>query len=182
MTNARTTIATSTARQRGMKWLVASMVLAVTATVAMSAWAHRGPGGGMGAPGMFGGSPERMGRMIDRMLDGLNATDAQRNQIKQIAQAASTDLKAQRESSRGLRQQGMQVFTTPNVDAAAAETLRQQMLAQHDQTSRRVMQAMLEVSQVLTPEQRTKLGERMKMRSDSWRERKHRHQRERPAQ
>ena len=40
-------------------------------------------GGGM----MFGGSPERMGRMIDHMLDGLNASDAQRSQIKQIAAA-----------------------------------------------------------------------------------------------
>ena len=36
---------------------------------------------------MFRGSPERMGRMIDLMLDGLNASDAQRGQIKQIAAA-----------------------------------------------------------------------------------------------
>ena len=50
---------------------------------------------------MFGGSPEHMGRMIDRMLDGLNATDAQRTQIKQIAAAAAADLKAQAQPGRG---------------------------------------------------------------------------------
>ena len=103
---------------------------------------------------MIGGSPEHMGRMIDHMLDGLNASDAQRGQIKQIAQAAATDLKAQRDAGRGLRERGMQLLTTPNVDANAAEALRQQMLAQHDQASKRMMQAMLDISRVLTPEQR----------------------------
>ena len=57
---------------------------------------HHGMGGGM----MFGGSPERMGQMIDHMLDGLNASDAQRGQIKQIAGAAAADMKAQAEAGR----------------------------------------------------------------------------------
>ena len=69
----------------------------------------------------------------------------------------------------------------PNVDAAAAESLRQQMLQQHDQASRRMLQAMLDVSKVLTPEQRVKLGERMKQRADTMRERRQRMEREQPA-
>ena len=121
---------------------------------------HREMGGGM----MFGGSPERMGRMIDHMLDGLNASDAQRGQIKQIAAAAAADLKAQAEAGRGLRQRAMQAFTAPTVDAAAAEQVRQQMLQQHDQMSRRMTQAMLDVARVLTPEQRVRLGERIRDR------------------
>jgi protein CpxP len=121
---------------------------------------HHGMGGGM----MFGGSPEHMGRMIDHMLDGLNASDAQRGQIKQIAAGAATDLKAQREASRALRQRAMQAFTAPTVDAGAVEQVRQQMLQQHDQMSRRMTQAMLDVARVLTPEQRTRLGERMRDR------------------
>jgi periplasmic protein CpxP/Spy len=157
-------------------WAVAA---AVALTVSGSAWAQHGHGehgGGVGAGmGMHGGgmmgNPERMGRMLDHMLDGLNATDAQRTQIKQIAQAASTDMSAQRESNRALHQKAMQIFTTPNVDAVAAEQVRQQMLAQHDQMSKRTLQAMLDASKVLTPEQRAKLGERMKHRSDSMRDR-----------
>ena len=64
----------------------------------------------------------------------------------------------------------------PNVDAGAAEALRQQMLAQHDQASKRVLQAMLDVSKVLTPEQRAQLGERMKRRAAMMHERKQRMQ------
>ena len=47
---------------------------------------------------------------------------------------------------------------------AAAESVRQQMLAQHDQSSKRMLQAMLDVSKVLTPAQRAKLGARLKQR------------------
>ncbi len=122
---------------------------------------HERMRGGRGPEAMFRGSPERMGRMVDRMLDGLNATDAQRAQIKEIATAAATDLRAQAASGRGLRERSMQVFTAPTVDANAAEQLRQQMLQQHDQMSRRVTQALLDVSRVLTPEQRVKLGKRL---------------------
>jgi len=125
---------------------------------------HHGMHHGMGGEMMFRGSPERMGRMIDHMLDGLNASDAQRSQIKQIATAAAADMKAQGESRRALRQRAMQAFTAPTVDAAAVEQVRQQMLQQHDQTSRRMTQAMLDVARVLTPEQRARLGERMRDR------------------
>lgn len=170
---------------RGIKRTVLGLLVALSATVGLSAWAQHGPGGhgehgGMGGAGMFGGAPEHMGRMLDRMLDGLSATDAQRAQIKQITQAAATDMKAQREAGRALREKGMQIFTAPTVDAAAAEQLRQQMLAQHDQLSRRALQAMLDASKVLTPEQRAKLGERMKQRGDSMRERMQRGEGERP--
>ena len=154
--------------QRGLRGLVLGVVVALSATVALSAWAGGGGGhhgGGFGGHGMMMGSPERMGRGIDRMLDRLDATDAQRAQIKQIVQAAAADLKAQREANRGLRERGMQVFTAPNVDANAAEAVRKQMIEQHDQSSKRMMLAMIEISRVLTPEQRAKIAERMKARS-----------------
>jgi Spy/CpxP family protein refolding chaperone len=131
---------------------------------------------------MFMGSPEHMGRMVDHMLDGLNATDAQRAQVKQIAQAAAADLKGQREAGRALREKSLQLFSAPTVDAAAAESVRQQMLAQHDTASRRMLQAMLDISRVLTPEQRAKIGEQMKQRSEMMRERMQRMEREQPKQ
>lgn len=159
-----------------VRMLLVGMTLMLLAAIGQTAWAQPapppammgegGPGmghrmhGGMGGM-MFGGSPERMGRMIDHMLDGLNATDAQRTQIKQIAVAAGADLKSQARSGRALRQRGMEIFTAPTVDAAAAEQVRQQMLQEHDQMSRRMTQAMLDVARVLTPEQRAKIGERM---------------------
>ena len=169
------------------RWMMISVLVIAAAAVAVSAEAQERPsgmGGGGGDHGMmmFGGPPEHMGRRIDHVLDGLNATDAQRTQIKQIAMAAAADLRAQREAGKGLRERGMQIFTAPNVDAQAAESVRQQMQTLHDQASRRTLQAMLDVSRVLTPEQRAKLGERMKERVAMMRERMDRMQRERPKQ
>jgi len=78
--------------------------------------------------------------------------------------AAATDLRAQREAGRDLRERQMQLFTAPVVDANATEQLRQQMLVQHDQMTRRVTQAMLDVSRVLSPEQRATLLQRLRDR------------------
>jgi len=161
--------------------LAAGVFVVAAAGVGISVHAqghHGGPEGGIGGAGMmmFGGPPEHVGRMVDHMLDGLNATDAQRTQIKQIAVAAATDLKTQRDAGRSLHERSMQIFTAPTVDANAAESVRQQMLTQHDQASRRVLQAMIDVSRVLTPEQRAKIGARMKERQAVMQERMQRMQ------
>ncbi len=187
--NATTMINPGGTRTRMRMFWVATLVAALS-TLAVTAWAqpmgggmgqHGGGHHGRGGDGMMGDSPERMGRMVDRMLDGLNATDAQRSQIRQITQSAAADMKAQHETGRGLRERAMQIFTAPNVDPAAAEALRQQMLAQHDQASKRMMTAMLDISRVLTPEQRAKLAERMKDRAARWKDRAARmHKGERP--
>lgn len=176
----KTMTATGAWPSRGrVRVVMTGMLLTLMAAISLSTWAqpappsagmgmeghgmHRGMHGGMGGM-MFGGSPERVGKMIDSMLDGLDATDAQRSQIKQIAAAAGADMKTQMQAGRGLHQRGMEIFAAPTVDAAAAEQLRQQMLQQHDQMSRRMTQAMVDVARVLTPEQRAKVGERMKDR------------------
>ena len=170
---------TKTSR-RPVKTLIAGLVLGVAAAAAIPVLAHgprhAAPMGMMGGPGGFMGSPERIDRMVEHLLRDLNATDAQRAQVKQIAQAAAADLKAQREASRGLHEQAMQLFTQPTVDANAVEALRQQRMGQMDQSSKRMSQAMIEISRVLTPEQRTQLAERMKQRAERWKERRQRHE------
>ena len=168
-------------RLDGWRLTLGATVVALAATFAQSGWAQPMAGGhGMGGHGM-GMHGMMDGRRIDHLLDGLNATDAQRSQIKQIAAAAAADMKAQRDAGRALRDRAMQIFAAPNVDAAAAESVRQQMQAHHDQGSKRMLQAMLDAAKVLTPEQRAKLAERMKQRSDAMHERMQRMDRERPA-
>jgi Spy/CpxP family protein refolding chaperone len=173
MANATPTPISTFARPGGWRLLAAATLLALLSAFALSAWAH--PGYGQGPRGGMGDSPERATRMVEHMLRGVDASDEQRRQIRDIAQRAAADLKAQRDAGRTLRERQMQLFTQPNVDAAAVEALRQQMLQQHDQMSRRVTQAMLDASRVLTPEQRAKLAERMKQRRDM----AERHRRER---
>jgi periplasmic protein CpxP/Spy len=137
-----------------------ALLVAVLGTVTLSAWAMPGGGHG-GGPGM---GMMMGGRGLERMLDSVNASTEQRSQIKAIADKAMADLKAQRDAGKGTRDQFMALFTQPTVDANAAEALRAQKMQQADQASRRVMQAMLEVSRVLTPEQRKQLAERMQQR------------------
>lgn len=144
-----------------MRLAAAGLVLAVasTATLVAVAAPHGGHGGhhamAMGGPMMM------KGRMLERMLDDVKASDAQRAQIRQIVEAARSQAPDQHEQRRALREQGLRVFTQPNIDANAAEALRQQMLAQHDQASKRHMQTMLDIARVLTPEQRAQIGQRM---------------------
>lgn len=123
---------------------------------------HGGQDGHGGHASMLG--PLGDTRMLERMLDDVKATDAQRAKIKQIAEAARTDLEQQHESARDLHEKTMQILNAPKVDEAAAESLRQQMLAQHDKASNRTLQALIEISRVLTPEQRAQVAQRMKDR------------------
>jgi Spy/CpxP family protein refolding chaperone len=153
-----------------------AVLLAVASSVTLSAAAFEGQrhGGRHAGGAAMMGAPMH-GRMLEHMLDSVKATDAQRAQIRQIAESAKTDMKAQREQRRAMHEQGMKLFTQPTVDGNAVEALRQQMLAQHDQASKRRMTAMIEISRVLTPEQRQQLAERSAQR----REMRERHMRER---
>lgn len=118
----------------------------------------RGPGG----PGFL----PLEGRGLDRFLDTVKATDAQRTQIKALAKSAQADLKPLQEANRGLHEQTLALLAQPQVDAAAAENLRQQSLASHDALSKRTLQLVLDVSKVLTPEQRAEFVAKVQKRHD----------------
>ena len=146
---------------RGLRLWVATAVIALAGGLSQAVLAAPHDGhGGRGGPGM--GMFD--GRHAEHMLDAVNATPEQRAQVKQILQAAKADMAAQRGAGRQLREQGQALFAQPTVDARAAETLRQQMMVQHDQASKRMLQVMLDVSRVLTPEQRKTLSDRMTQR------------------
>lgn len=179
---------------RGVKFVMLVTLLAVGGTVALSAWAqpaspqdgppqarhgmhhgmHHGPRGahgGFGGQKLFMASPEQAERAVDRYLKGVDASEAQRTQIKQIVRAAAADLKPLHDTARGLRRQSQELFAAPVVDARAVEATRVQLLAQHDQASKRISQAMLEISTVLSPEQRAKLAAQARQRQDRMKER-----------
>ncbi len=164
--NTRSTAAAFTTRP-ALRLMGVTVLLALAAATAQTAQAQpagepHGPRHGMrhGGPDMAMDSP----RMVERMLDAVSASAEQRAQIKQLTDAARADMKAQHDSGRQLREQSAALFAQPTVDARAAEALRQQMLARHDQASKRQLQLMLDISRVLTPEQRKLLADRMVQR------------------
>lgn len=121
----------------------------------MAAMGGRGMGMGMGMDG-----PGPMGRLLDR----VGASAEQKAQIKTLMEAAHTDLRPVMAQMKTLRDQNAALFTQPAVDANAAEALRLQMQALHGQVSKRMLQAKVESSRVLTPEQRSKMAELTKKR------------------
>jgi Spy/CpxP family protein refolding chaperone len=160
--------------------LLATAAVVVAASLALPARAM--PGGAHGAhEGPRGGAAADMAlpfanpRMAARLLDSIDATPEQRTQIRALTEAAQRDLQPVREAGRQLRERATALFTQPTVDAREAEALRQQMLARHDATSQRMTQLMLDVSRVLTPEQRQRVAQRLAQRRDMMQ----RHHRER---
>jgi Spy/CpxP family protein refolding chaperone len=146
--------------------------------MAQGAMMAQGPMGGPGGHGGHGGAGGGLfDGMMTRMLDRVNATPEQRSQVQQIMQKQSSEMSAQREAGRALRQQSMALFAQPTVDANAVEALRQKQLTLHDAASKRMTSAMLEISRVLTPEQRKQMADYMAQRSEMMQ----RHQRERQA-
>lgn len=146
------TTITSRWNHHAVRLLGAGLVAALASTTMLTAQASPMGGGHRHGGGMMGGMQS------ERMLDAVDASAEQRSQIKQILDTARGESTAQREAGRALHEQMRALFTQPTVDARAVEALRVQMMARHDQASQRMMQTMLEVSRVLSPEQRAKLA------------------------
>lgn len=173
--------------RRGVRALAA---LALTGLVAggavffsagQSAFADRGPGmermghGGHGehgrGPGMMGGGMMgggmmgmMAGRHLDHMLNRVDATDEQRAKIRDISRAARNDIEKLTDVLQPLRKSAVEALAAPTVDRAAVEGIRTRLSGVTDEISKRMTTAMLDVAQVLTPEQRAKIGEDMKSR------------------
>jgi protein CpxP len=120
-----------------------------------------------------GGQGDMM--MSERMLDSVGASAEQKTRVRDILKPAQDERRQQREAGQAQQQQMLQLLSAPQIDAAAAEALRQQQQARHDAASKRMLQAMLDVQAVLTPEQRVKMAEQIKARQNMM----GRHQRER---
>ena len=100
---------------------------------------------------------ERAEFATDWMLNKVNATDAQRTQIKAIVAATLQDLAPVRDEHRQHREAFLAALTQPNVDRATLEDLRRAELQLAQNASERIVTALAEVADVLTPEQRTEL-------------------------
>jgi len=133
------------------------------------------PGAGPGGMAMGGGA--MMDGMLPRLLDRVNATPEQRTQIQQILERDRGERQAQRQARQAMQDEAMTLFSQPTVDANAVQALRQKQMAMHDAASKRMTESMIEISRVLSPEQRKQMAEQMRQR----REMMQRHHRERQA-
>jgi Spy/CpxP family protein refolding chaperone len=173
MTDGTTTPQSSTSpappsRRRFFRWAAIATAVAILATVVgLKAYAHVGGFGGWHRGGFMGAhlDPARLDEHLDRMLKHLyvevDATEAQKQALAPVLKAAARDLVPLHDRLHSARDQAVALLTQPTVDRAALESLRASQLALAEQASKRLTQALADVADVLTPEQRKALAERL---------------------
>jgi protein CpxP len=118
-------------------------------------WRHHGP------------RLERIQNFVRMSLDSVAATSDQEAKVHDIIASAFTDLTPKPEDRMALRKQALDILKAPTVDKAALEKLRTDFVARADAKSKRFMDMVLQIADVLTPDQRAKLAER----ADFWAQR-----------
>ena len=129
-------------------------------------------GMGHGGPQAFmSGQPmdvERMGKYadkrIERMLDDVKASDAQKEKASAIVKASLEKGAPLAEKMRDNHIQMRKLMSAPSLDKAAIEAMRAEQIKLADEASKQMTSTMLAVADILTPEQRTKLAEKMEKR------------------
>ena len=148
-------------RQRRRLLLSGAVVVALVAggAVAARAWSvhhfhHHGPWMTSGAIPV-----NLVEQRLDHVLHEVDATPEQQTKLHVIVEAAIKDLDPVRQQLLGTRSQIATLLAAPQIDRAAVEQLRTERLAEMDQASKRMTQALLDAADVLTPEQRKKLAD-----------------------
>lgn len=142
-------------------------------------WHHGGDGfghhGHMGGPmgfGFMGGkmNPEKAERRAERMAERfarrIDATGEQQSKLIAIAKSTVKDVVPLRQKAGDVRKDVMKLMSAPAIDRAAIEKLRADQIANMDAISKRMTQGLADAAEVLTPEQRQKVAERMEKRRE----------------
>jgi periplasmic protein CpxP/Spy len=153
-------------RRRRRPWLMVATVAlasALTGAVASQAVSQHAWAG----PPFMGGTfdPARVEDGADRAVRHLaieiDATADQQEKLRAIVKSAVKDLLPMREKALAVRQRARVILTQPTIDRGAIEALRTEQLALADGASKRFAQALGDASEVLTPEQRRKIDDRL---------------------
>jgi periplasmic protein CpxP/Spy len=155
-------------RRRFFGGLALGGLLGTLVTSSFALWANEGPEGSHGrgwCRGHHAGAltpeqrSERAQAMTDRMLNKLDATPEQRTRIKAIVQDAMRDLSQAREEHVKNRQAFVEALKQPTVDREALKQIRRAELGLAESASDRMVNAIADAADVLTPEQRGKLAQ-----------------------
>jgi Spy/CpxP family protein refolding chaperone len=95
----------------------------------------------------------------DWILSRIEASDEQRQQVQAIVQATVQELVPVHAQHHQNRQRMRQALTQPTIDRVLLGDIRQAELQLADTASERIVTALVDVAEILTPEQRTKLAE-----------------------
>jgi Spy/CpxP family protein refolding chaperone len=150
------------------------------ASAAMSAGLGFGPEFGHGwwhhRHGMMDGrlSPaeieDRADRGVRHFAIDIDATPEQQEKLRALVASALKDLLPMRDELRGGRQRLVDLLSQSTVNRDEVEKVRAEQMALADRASKRIVQALADAADVLTPEQREKVRDRLEKRWSDWRE------------
>lgn len=143
--------------RRRIKYVVGALVVALVAVLGFGAVAKYH----YHAKWHEGGFEAFVDRRVDKMLDRIDASDEQRAKVKPILMAASGDMRDLYLEMRGSRESMVTALTGPDVDRQAIESLRAARMASMDRASERVLRALADVAEILTPAQRAEIAEKL---------------------
>ncbi len=99
----------------------------------------------------------------DRLFDRIKATPEQRQKITDIMKTARSDMNTQRAGTQDSRRALIDALAAPTLDKALIEKLRAEQSAKQESNSKRMTQAMIDMAEVLNPEQRQQVKGRLDM-------------------
>jgi Spy/CpxP family protein refolding chaperone len=146
---------------------IAGVIVAGASALGVTAFTQAAAHGPWRRGGFMGASldPATLDAHLDRMLRHLyvevDATEAQKAALAPIVKAAARDLLPIRTRFHDARRQAIELLSRDTIDRGAIETLRAEQLALAEQASRRLVQALTDAADVLTPEQRRELAGRI---------------------
>jgi Spy/CpxP family protein refolding chaperone len=161
-------------RRRWLPITAIALAAAFTGAAATSAVGQYGPPWGWHGPGFMRGplSPAQIEDRVDRGIRHaaieLDATAEQQEKLRAIAKGAVKDLLPMREKAQAARARAAELLTQPKVDRAAIEAFRAEQMATAEAASKRFAQAVGDIAEILTPEQRLKAHEIMQWRRGFW--------------
>jgi protein CpxP len=161
-------------RNRRTGWIVAAVIAAgLTGAAASSALSHGfgfgPPGFGPGAwHGRFMGGPldpkqieDRADRAVRHIAIEIDATNEQQEKLRTVVRSAVRDILPMREKAHAARARARELLTQDKIDRAEIEKFRTEQAQLADAFSKRVAQAVGDAAEILTPEQRRKIADRL---------------------
>jgi periplasmic protein CpxP/Spy len=151
----------------GRRWMMAAALLAAVGAAGVS-YAGEGHGFGMhGGRGMHGAmDAESMAKHVDKMIERIapDATPQQKARLAEISKAAFADLKPLHMQFRDGHKRLHELLMAPTIDRVALERVRAEQMQHADAMSKRVLAAVEDAAEVLTPEQRLRFQKHLQGR------------------